>query len=254
MASILRLSSTRVFAEIAIIVAGVLMAFWLEAWWTNQRASEEERAILAPVRVEVEQIAEQSDGMHKATQAMYESTLKLANYALHGYTEEDDDDINKLVGDFTFRINENFTYAPVLESLFFTGDLEKISNNGLRQSVSEFQVHLGWLRAEIERESEYFNERVIPYLQKNADIAQYYSNEIYAPGFWGDPDYESSYPGLEPTAIRSQASLLESREFHNILLHRLTTLGTVMWQFEDSEISEKGKRIQALIDEELERL
>lgn len=248
------ISWPRVFAESAIIIASILLAFWLEAWWSDRQAIDDERAILTSLRAELDQVIRESAYVRTAAQAIYDSTVSLANYSIQGNLPEQNDELHRLITDFAYRINSKFATAPVLESLFYTGDLEVISNSQLRRDISEIRTELEWLRAEIERETEYFNGTVIPYLQQNADIAQLYTNESYAPGYWGDPEFLSNYPGLEPSPKGSLAELLERREFQNILLHRLTTLGNSLFQWEISEIDQKQERIQMLIDQELEKL
>ena len=47
---------------------------------------------------------------------------------------------------------------------------------------------------------------------------------------------------------------LESREFLNIVLHRLTTLNNALWEWQAGELEERLARIEMLIDQELEAL
>jgi len=245
-----RISWPRVFAESAIIVTSILLAFWLEAWWSDRQAGDEERAILVPLRAELGQVVQQSTLIKSAAQGIFDSTVMLVNYSLRGNVPDHNDELHRLISDFSYRINSKFTAAPVLESLFFTGDLEVISNSDLRREISEFRIQLDWLRAEIERDSEYFNKSVIPYLQQTADLAPFYTNDSYAPGFWGNKDYMYSYPGLDASPITSHAAILELRVFRNMLLHRLTTLGNTLWQWDESELEERLARIEVLIDQD----
>jgi hypothetical protein len=242
----------RIIAESAIIVASVLLAFWLESWWNDREAAVEERAILVQLRAEIVAIAEMSVIQRTRSDAIRDSSTSLSNLALQeGGLEIGDDELYRLFADFLYHVDAKFTTAPVLESLFYTGDLDLISSSELRRDIAEVRIHLSNLRTEIDRESEYFNKTVIPYLQQNADIAQFYTNETFEPGYWGDPEFSYTYPGLMQGTTNPPVELLESREFLNIVLHRLTTLNNALFEWQNAELEEQLARIILLIDQEL---
>lgn len=244
----------RVIAESAIIVSSILLAFWLEAWWSDRQSAAEERVILVSLRAEVAAIAQSNTIQQTRAGAIYDSAAKLANLSLRNQELDHDGDLYRLFANFLYHVDANFTTAPVLESLFYTGDLELISNSELRRDIAEVWVRLGHLRAEITRESNYFNGTVIPFLQRNADIAQFYTNETFEPGYWGNPNFSYVYPQMTPGPINPPVELLESREFLNIVLHRLTTLYNAIWEWQEGELDGRLARIEMLIDKELEDL
>lgn len=241
----------RVFAETAIIVASILIAFSVDAWWSDRQEAIEERAILISLRTEAVELAKDIAFNRSYAEAIQSSTTKLANFSLEGATSEQADDIDQLLVDFLYHVDPWFTDAPVLESLFYTGDLEQISSGELRRQISQVRSRLNGLRYQVARESKYFNETVIPYLQRNADIAQYYTRPSYRPGSPNNPDEFYVYPGLASSVVKSQLGLIGSPEFQNILLHRLTTLNNTSWPWQESEIDEPLNRLVKLIDREL---
>jgi len=106
---------------------------------------------------------------------------------------------------------------------------------------------LNGLRADVSRESDYYNRTVLPYLQQNADLTHFYTRESLRPGF---PDETYSYAGLAPSAVNPQIDLIKRRQFRNILLHRLTTLINVLY-WQDSELDERLERIMQMIDQQI---
>lgn len=244
----------RVFAEGAIIVASILLALWVDAWWNDRQDAIEERAILIPLRAETVKLLEDVAWMRTRAEGIQASTTILANMSLQGATPDEVDEVDRLLRDFMWHVNASFTDAPVLESLFFTGDFELISNSDLRREIVETRVRLNRLRVEIERESNYYNGTVIPYLQQNVALAQFYTGESIEPGFPATPDTTYSYPGLVQSPLKSQIEILEMREFQNILLHRLTTLSNALWWWKNNELDEGLRQLLTRIDREIGEL
>ena len=46
----------RLIVEGAAIVISILLAFWIDAWWAEQQTINQERAILAPLVVEIKEL------------------------------------------------------------------------------------------------------------------------------------------------------------------------------------------------------
>ena len=251
--SVLRkLPWSRILAEGMIVVASILLALWVDAWWSDRQDAIEGRAILGQLRAETVQLIDRISQNRTRAKAIQASTTTLANLSIQGATPEQADEVDQLFQDFMWHVDAGFTDAPVLESLFITGDLVLISNSDLRREIAETLVRLHRLRLEIQRESNFYNETVIRYLQQNADLAHFYTNESVEPGFPASPDTVYVYPGLAQSPIKSQIEVLEPQEFQNILLHRLTTLINAVWWWEKNGLDEGLNRILELIDRELE--
>ena len=251
--SVLRkLPWSRILAEGMIVVASILLALWVDAWWSDRQDAIEGRAVLGQLRAETVQLIDRISQNRTRAKAIQASTTTLANLSIQGATPEQADEVDQLFQDFMWHVDAGFTDAPVLESLFITGDLVLISNSDLRREIAETLVRLHRLRLEIQRESNFYNETVIRYLQQNADLAHFYTNESVEPGFPAGPDTVYVYPGLAQSPIKSQIEVLELQEFQNILLHRLTTLINAVWWWEKNGLDEGLNRILELIDRELE--
>jgi len=237
----------RIFAESAIIVASILLALWVDAWWDTRQQSIEEVAILKPLREEALEVQQAIAENRTYTREILAATTKLANLTLEGTTEDQKDEIHRLIADFIWHVEPSSTDAPVLESLFYTGDLELISSSELRREISQVRTRLSGLRSEVLRDSNFYNLRIIPYLQQNTDMAQFYTVPSSQPGF---PDRTYVYEGLLSSPVKSQLELLGKTEFQNLVLHRLTTLINALW-WHDYELDERLERIVSLIDQEI---
>jgi hypothetical protein len=237
----------RVTAEGITIVASILLAFGIEAWWSDRQNAIEEIAVLEPLKEELAQLRRSISDNRTYAEGIRSATAKLVNLTLDGVSSDQNDEVDRLLTDFMWQINPSFANTPVLESVIFTGDLELISDGQLRRALSQIHVSVTTLRAEVARELNYYDATVIPFLQKNADLAQFFTRPSVQPGF---PNETYVYEGLSPSPAKPQLELLRNREFQNILLHRLTTLQNALY-WHGIDIDERLEEVVNMIDEEV---
>lgn len=239
----------RVLAESAIIVASILLALWVDAWWGDRQRGVEEELILVSLHQELQHVQRSFDDNRIYVEALRESTLRLANASINAEVELTDDAVDKLILDVLWNVEPSFTNAPVLESLVEGGDIDLISNGELRRYLGAFVVNLSGFREAIRRESDFYNSTFLPFLQKHVAMAQIYSLESRTPGF-----PEQVYPSYDLVPLESKVSnrgALHNSEFQNLQLHRLTTLINVLsWQAD--EIDPQLKNLIELIRKELD--
>lgn len=250
MPTIRNLPWSRVLVESAIIVASILLALWVEAWWSDRQERVEELEILSGLQEELQGLIQDFDQNLGYADAVKDATLKITNASIDLDPEVTDGEIDQLFADVLWYLEPSFANAPLLESLVSSAEIDAVSNNQLRRELGVFIVSLAGFRLEVNRESDYFNRRLMPYIQEHVNMAQIYVLEFRYPG---SPDrVYSAYNLTEPKSDSSNRDALRSREFRNILLHRLTTLTNVLdWH---GEIRPQLKHLTTLIDTELEVL
>jgi hypothetical protein len=231
------------------IVVSVLLAFWIDAWWNDRQRAIEEEVILASVYLEAKDLTTTIEEARKYVGAIRSSTLQLVNASVTRDDAITDDNIDQLFNAVLWHVDaEVFTNAPAIESLVIGGGIDSISNADLRHQIGTFMINLRGLRGDIRRESEYYNQTLIPFVQKHVLMAQLYSLESHWPG-----DPERTYPPYDIAALPSTVShrgVLESRELQNILLHRVTTLTNIL-EWHRAEIEDQLASIIALTEREL---
>jgi hypothetical protein len=240
----------RVLAESSIIVASILLAVWVDAWWSDRQSRIDEVNTLASLHEELQGLIRIVDGNKLYVQALKDSTLKIANASIDSDPEVTDGEIDRMIGDVLWYVDPSFTSAPLLELLVNNGDIDMISNSGLRRQLGVFIVNLAKYRLEIHRESDYFNGTLMPYVQEHVNMAQVYSLEFQYPGF---PDrVYPPYNLAPPKSNTSNRDAMQSRGFQNILLHQLTVLTNIMER--TAELVLQLTHVTELVEIELEIL
>ncbi len=231
------------------IVASILFAFSIDAWWNERQRAIEEEVILVSLYVEAQDVIRSVEEARRYIGAIKDSTRQMINASVASDIAMTDDEIDQLFNSVLWHVDAASTSAPIIESLINSGDVDSISNGELRRLLGAFMINLKGFRAEMLRESEYFNRTLVPFVQKHVSMAQLYSLESYWPG-----DPERTYPPYGLAKLKSTVShrdVLESRELQNILLHRLTTLTNIL-EWNRSLIEEQLEIILELTERELE--
>ena len=240
----------RVLAESAIIVASILLALWVDAWWSALQEKDEELEILSALHDELRGLVLVFEQNQAYTEAIMESTLRITNTSLDFDSSVSDKEIDQLIADVLWYIEPSFTNAPLLESLVNSADIDVVSNTQLRRRLGAFVVGLAAFGLEVERESDYFNQTLMPFVQEHVNMAQVYILEFRVPG-----SFDETYP---PYNLKDNATTVSNREFlqsqklQNVMIHRLTILTNLIGWHES--IGPQLKQLESSIGSELNRL
>jgi hypothetical protein len=238
----------RIAVEAVAIAGSILLAFAIDAWWEDRQRATEEKVILASLYVEAQELVSLVDEFIIYTDALRDATRRMYNASADSSADTTDDEIDRLLNDVTWYIDPSIANAPVLESLIKGNALDVISSGELRRHIGSSMSIMTAYREVILRDSDYFNGTVIPFLQSHGSLGRVYIKESRWPGF-----PERVYPPYDLVPAKSKASnrdVFESREYRNILLHRLTTMTNII-EFQTNGVEPQLVKLVELIEEEL---
>ncbi len=153
----------RISVEAAAIVASILLAFAIDAWWDERQERREESEILAGLLEEFrlnKTLLEDRLAGHEDSQRLYRSLLVAA------YSDSWQDH------DVDIELTLNWMLAPsttdlgggVLAGLINSGRIELLSSRALRERLTDWEGVFGEVRDDEVFIAETISDRVIPYL------------------------------------------------------------------------------------------
>jgi hypothetical protein len=129
----------RVFAEGAVIVVSILLAFGIDAWWDNRQERAAEQAALLGLATDLETSRDRLAhiiGVHEGHERRFQYLLA-----------QDDDGVRSIAADSTgpyFQLFVgNLTFAPrrsTLDALVASGGLDIVSDAQLRAALVEWRT------------------------------------------------------------------------------------------------------------------
>lgn len=214
--------------EAAAIVASILLAFTIDAWWGNRQQLEDERAVLASLLEEFRGKRALLDSNRAYNQAILASTKTLLYAAVESDRELDGKSIDRLLGDLWFNNYSSEWSAATLDSVILSGDLILISNNQLRRKLAAWTVRFDRVRETVAMEVDFYHGQYIPFLAANASLPQIINVIDRIPGS-SSGHYEYGEEFLL-TTTNDHSELLSNQEFQNILVERSVLLTDIITQ------------------------
>ena len=135
MKKLIKISWVRLTVESAAIVASILLAFGVDAWWNDRQQSVEEQLILAEL---LEEFQEKKDSLEERTafnHAIPETTKILLMVSENSDRKLSLEEMDRHLHDINWFDPGDRFGTPVLHSLVSSGDLSIISNPSLRTSL-----------------------------------------------------------------------------------------------------------------------
>jgi hypothetical protein len=247
----------RLSVEAAAIVASILLAFAIDAWWEERQELLEEQAVLLSLLDQLSDIQAARAGREEYLTAMIESCRRLLEIAKESDTKTSDREIDMLLNDSTYVGGSSNMGAPVLESLFITGDISSIGDKNIRILLAELRNAIAIEDQYAEREVTFVDSRFYPYLDAHASIAQIYGADDGQPSAKATGLKQDQYPigsELATESVISHRDLLSTREFQNILIQRITVLiNLIGWERSIYDVDVSLQKTIDLLTKMLER-
>ena len=226
MEKLIKISWVRLTVESVAIVASILLAFGIDAWWSDRQQRVEEHLILAELLEEFQENKISLDERINFNYAILETTkllLTLSGNSDRKLTLEEMD--RHLFGINWFDPGGRFG-TPVLQSLVSSGDLSIISNPSLRTSLAKWALKFDLIKGFLESDREYFTRVLEPFLINNTNMTQFYSS---AQGVPGQPESSRQFIDVPNSIdITDHRPLLDDQVFENILLTRAESINDIL--------------------------
>jgi len=215
----------RIVVEGIAIVASILFAFAIDAWWNDRQQHDSEQVVLQTLlddlRVKQVLLAD----MNRFSEAIInsaETLLRAASNAEHSFSE---DTIDKLIGD-TWWVNSVALWdsAP-LNQLVAGGNLSKISNVELVQELAALQVAIGRVQYHYKNDGDLHDDVMTPFMISNSNMAQINATVSHRPGH---PEKTFAIRDLGSSGGYRHSELLANIEFQNILVAKIERLTDIL--------------------------
>lgn len=207
--------------EAAVIIASVLAAFGIQAWWDDRLEREEERRVLSALLDEVRENQRELGRMTRYHEDALVNTSALMLAGAGTASSVSSDSLDLLLSHASGWQVSAYSRSA-LDVALLGGKLPIISSPRLARALTRWQRELE-LGLEFERDHKDFMWQTwMPFLRINASIPQISNAQTRQLG--GGEAYASETP---VAFSRDHSALLRSQEFHNLLQQK-------KWQHEDA--------------------
>lgn len=204
----------RIFAEGTAIVASILFAFAIQAWWENRSERADEFEALSALIGELKNNIQSIESSLEIRKGLIIPIEKLLRASADNSTL-DQAELDQLLGSLTWGSNA-YPSTGVFQSLVRGGDLGRIANIELRSRISSLTAIYERLSRIQSYSAGTGRNWLGPLLFKQADLAQLTNAQPGMPG-----SSTRAYPPIPVGPERNHAALLDNQEFKGILVNML---------------------------------
>jgi len=208
----------RIGIEASAIVASILLAFAIDAWWSERQEEADERELLSSLSIEFQTLQEDVNWRLRYIEGIRDAGRTLLRESSSASETISDQEIDQLLNHIVYHSESAPLAMPVLNSALASGEFTLISARELRSDLSLWPERLERARNNVDRDIEFYTERLMPFLSRNASLAQTVMAITHIPGhpnevYEGEVSIEIDHPV-------SHRTLLVHPEFQNLLIER----------------------------------
>lgn len=213
----LQISWPRVLIEAAAIVASILLAFWIDAWWDTTRDREREAVILSALLDDLQYMRKQVDSQRIYNEAILDATETLLRAGTRG-ADLGAAEVDKLLGDVVWYNASSVWESATMNLLVSAGSLANLTDVRLIQKLAALHNRLKRARDRYVLDETFYRERMVPFLGREANLPQLLVGIEHAPGV---PEWKYNFPKLEIAESIDHAKLLSNSEFLGLLAAKI---------------------------------
>ena len=233
----------RLAAESAAIVASILLAFSIEAWWADRQEQIEERRILLALQAEFELNLAQIENQLSYRHVMISSIARMFEVSA-GTSKLEPEEVDRLLGHLLWAGWADFS-TGAMESLMQGGKLSIIDDEELRLSLAVLPYWFANVDKMEGFELDRLNMDWYPFLYDNAHLPQIMNTMEGQPGAGDNPN-----PSKIPIGdVQNHSDILQNSKFIGILTIERADHNDAIWAY--GQLKERIERAIQIIDREL---
>ena len=236
----------RILIEAAAIVASILLAFAIDAWWENRRSTSQLNDSYSAVLDDFRRSKERIGYYRARAQERSKAIIKLYELA-NGRTDSISAEVlDRTLSNLQWSVSESVVSLPGIQAMIYSGQLASVRSDELRSDLAEWPTRLEFMRAKFEDDGDNVGNVWFPFLRQFGDVAQVESTITHIPGH---PSIRVDPFPVRPTERFDHSTLLESREFRNILAETWVIVMEILMLYDTAEewIDESTALIQVEI-------
>ena len=233
-------------AEIVIVVAGVLIALALNAWWGDRQQAREERRLLTALLAEAE-----ANDARLARIVAFHSALKQTATTLLAVSADpasvvSADSADQLLTDVSWWSSYTTLESAVLDAAVQDGQLDLVQTDSLRRLLGTWHTELASVRVQGEQELAHYEDAWVPLLRSETELAQVSNQAETVPGS-SDPYQGATLP--TPPTPTDHRPLIRSRALRNALVQKVWIEDDVLYKY--GQLDGLLRRIRAALEREI---
>ena len=225
------------------IVASIVVAFAIDAWWDKRQDEETASVLLQALSRDVSQLTERlefekqfNDGIYAALVTLLEASTTSNQLSAR--------DVDVLIGKVIWYNTSVDWVSSALNALVADGLIELIDDPELRLAFMDLHIGLANVRAYYTTDEKFHHETLMPFLIEHAYMLEV-TQVLQHPSI---VNFDYGYPKLEIVETRSNKHLLESHQFQNLLMGKVDRYLDLK-NFAFPRIELELKRTAALLDD-----
>ena len=223
----------RLFVEGAAIVASILLAFAIDAWWETQVERQSEREILLALLDDFEKSKANIIDWRNFHLAVKESNTRLLEATTSSNVTLSNQEIDGLLNDLSWWDPEQHFTTGALNSAIYGAELSVIEDDSLRRLLADWPSQIEYVANVQNQDYMFFLNVWSPFLRENGYLLQLAAYNSSMPG---RPDTISMVTNLQIETYRSHSTMIASDEFQNTLVQKSGIQFDILYAFDEVEV------------------
>jgi len=226
------ISWKRISVEAVAIVASILLAFSIDAWWQEHIEDGREREILIALLEDFSKSKSSIEEGRNFHIAVQRSNKRLLESVVKGDATLSNLEISRLISDLTWWDSQPRFFTGALNSLIYGGELSVIKDDELRQELADWPSEIQRTESLRRQDYDFFFNVLLPYLRQNGSLLSVSTIATAKPG---SGDEESTGIDLDFVGNSDNSVMVSTPEFQNILVQKYWIQDDMLVAFERAE-------------------